>query len=393
MRRIALAVIVLSLLLTALVVGAQDIEPATPPAEDADVAITFPPPVFVINGMVEIRGTADAIDLTGYVLEFRPLDLEATPEEAEDAPWFPATLPGNQAIRGGILGIWNTTTARDGLYELRLVVNVENGDPIIYRVSPIRVLNNPTEDFVGLPDVPTLAPTPTQLGEAPARPTLPPSPTPLGTSDPTVTAVVDGNVRSGDDVSYPRVGALLLGESARVIGISSFGSGWFYIELPNGRRGFIAPSVVRFSGSRDSLPAVDPPPPPTPPATATPITTANLQVTGIQLIPAQPVCAQSFDILINVQNTGTGPTNSSGSLRVLDRHIASGTTNATTVGGFPVLQPGESFVVATALTVDTYFDEEHLVEIELDINNEVLETNEGDNIGSITYTLQPGNCP
>ena len=68
--------LILTLLLALMsfaLVGAQDIEPMVAPPEDADVAISFPPPVFVINGSVEIRGTADALDMINYFVEYRPL--------------------------------------------------------------------------------------------------------------------------------------------------------------------------------------------------------------------------------------------------------------------------------------------------------------------------------
>ncbi|MCA9915478.1 MAG: SH3 domain-containing protein, partial [Anaerolineae bacterium] len=270
----------------AFVVGAQDIEPFTPPAEDADIAITFPPPVFAVAGEVEIRGTVDSIGLSEYVIEYRELEPQsADPTQENESPWLPATRPGNQVVRNGVLGIWNTITARDGLYEIRLRATLDTGEEELFRVSPVRVVNNPTEDFVGLPLSVTLQPTPTQIGGTGSRPPLAATPTPLNTGEPMVVAAVDANVRSGDDTTYPRVGSLLSGESAPILGLSSFGSGWYYIQLPNGRRGFIAPSTVNASGDLNNLPPVEPPPPPTPPATATPLTSANLQVTGLRLDP------------------------------------------------------------------------------------------------------------
>ncbi|MDQ7034468.1 MAG: CARDB domain-containing protein [Anaerolineae bacterium] len=386
-------------LIGAFVTQAQDIEPLAAPPEDADIAISFPPPVFVIGGAVDIRGTVDTLDMANYFVEYRPLLLQdtnsgATPIVDTNRPWFPATLPANQAVRNSILGTWNTTTARDGLYELRLVVNVTSGAPQIFRVSPIRVLNNPTQQFVSLPTRIPLQPTPTQIGggSGSARPTLAATPTSLNTGEPTVTALTDSNVRQGDDVSYPRIGSLLTGESARVIGVSAFNSGWYYIELNNGRRGFIAPNIVRFSGSESGLQRIQPPPPPTPPATATPITSANLQVTGLRLDPPQPTCGESFDIFINVQNTGTGRSNSSGTLTVTDRHVPSGSTSGSTIGGFPELDANASFVVVASLTINVFFDETHEVVISVDPSGQVVETNEGDNSRSITYTLQQGAC-
>jgi hypothetical protein len=369
------------------VVGAQEIQPQEVPGDEADVAVRYPPPVWVLTGTVEILGTADLLDMSSYIVEYHEISFE---EEAVEL-WFPATLPGSRAVRNGVLGAWNTTTVRDGLYEIRLVVTVTSGEQEYFIVSPLRVENDPNDDVGGLPIAPTLAASPTSL-DGSVRPTLQATPTSIGSGDPTVTALTDANVRSGDDVTYPRVDALLAGETARVIGISSFGSGWFYIETPNGRRGWIAPSVVEFNGDIDSLTRINPPPVPTPPATATPLTSANLQVTGIEIRPAQPRCNQAFDILINVQNTGTGRSAASGTLSVNDRHVRTGSIAGSTTGGFPALDPGASFVVVVTLTINTYHSEDHDVIVQLDTLGQVPETNEGDNSRSLRYNLRQGSC-
>lgn len=406
------------LLLAALALGvlltyAQDaeaplIDPLSSIDPTANVAITFPPPVYTVRGSIQIVGTADTPALENYRVEFRPLELpdptqpvdpaQATPEEA---PWFPATLPRNQAVRDDVLGTWNTTTARDGLYEIRLVVNEVDGSEQIFRLSPLRIENDPSEFalmMLGLDesgsssgDQPALQPTPTQLGGF-ARPTLQPTPTSLNSGQPIVTSTVDANVRQGDDTSYPVVGALLAGEQASVIGISSTGSGWFYIQLSNGRRGFVAPGIVAFNGNVASLTRINPPPPPTPTATPTPTTRANLVISGLRLDPVQPDCGESFEIFINVTNNGTGPTSSSGTLSIIDRHVASGGQQGDTNGGFPVLNPGDNFVVVAVLTINTFFEEQHDIIVTLDPSNQIAETNESDNTQSLRYTLDQAGC-
>lgn len=388
--KIRLLFIVVLAIVLGIIVQAQDIEPLTVPDDNADIAITYPPAVWVLNGSVEILGTADVLDMSSYLVEYQ--ELQANTDNGQEEVWFPASLPGSTAVRNGVLGIWNTTTVHDGLYAIRIVVNVANSEPQYFRVSPLRVENDPQDGLAGLPIVEeaTLFPTPTQVE---GRPTLFPTPTQIASGDSSVvTALTDANVRSGDDTSYPIVGYLLQGEQAKVIGLSNFGSGWFYIELENGRRGWIAPSIVQYNGNTASLTRYNPPPPPTPPATATPLTSANLQVTGLRLDPQQPKCAKAFDIYINVQNTGTGPTISSGILSVSDRSVRTNVVTANTVGGFPVIQAGASFVVVATLTVDTYYAEQHDVIVQLDTQGIIPETNEGDNTSSTRYTLQQANC-
>ncbi|MGJ3239272.1 MAG: CARDB domain-containing protein [Anaerolineae bacterium] len=396
MRKYAyFSLIVVFAVMIAFVSSAQEITPRTVPADDADIAITYPPAVWVMSDSVEIIGTADLLNMSNYLIEYRELrfdDDETDPNE-DEIEWFPATLPGSSAVRNDVLGTWNTTTVRDGLYEMRLVINLSDGTQEIFPVSPLRVENDPQDSFAGLPLASTLQPTPTNLpGGGGPRPTLQPTPTNIGTGDPVVTAVTDANIRSGDDTSYPRVDALFRNEQAVVLGISSSGSGWFYVETVDGQRGFIAPSTVRFDGNIATLRFINPPATPTPLPTATPATTANLQISGIELSPSIPQCGESFDILINVTNSGTGATSSSGTLTVIDRNNRTGATTASTVGGFPVIQPNGNFVVVATLTVDTFFEETHTIVVTVDSDNQIPETNEGDNTSSVSYVLAQATC-
>lgn len=410
-KRLWIIIVGLLVLLIGWTVSAQDITPIEPPAEDADVAITFPPPVWVLTGAVNIRGTVDVVNLSSYVVEYRPLVLtaendsdsdaetDATPEattEPEIETWFTATLPGNQIVQGDVLGVWNTTTVEDGLYEIRLLVNLIGGERETFRVGPVRVANDTDAQGQEIVETaPTLFPTPTNLPGGAIRTEAEASPTGLVTDEPTVTALLDANIRAGDSPDSPVVGFLLEDEQAIVTGISTSGSGWYYIETVDGVEGFISPSTVRFEGDASNLAPVVPPPPldtPTPEPTATPETFANLQVTGLRLDPVTPQCGSSFDIFINVTNSGTGPTSASGTLSVVDRHDRTLTVTASTTGGFPVIQPGGNFVVVATLTVDTFTNESHTVIVNVDNGNAIAETNEGDNSLSTSYTLGQAGC-
>jgi len=247
----------------ALGVFAQEITPATE-STDPNFAIIFPPPVYVLNSTVEIRGSANLPNMSSYFIEFRPLVLNTTgiptptPDPDSEAPWFPASLPQTSPVEDGVLGTWNTNTAPDGLYEMRLTINLANGEQNYFRVSPLRVDNT---TFVQVPAQPTALPTRDVTG----RPTLVPTPTsPTGTtSGAQVTANVNANVRLGDSTAYGRIGTLLSGQSADILGISPRQGGWYYIRLPNGTQGYIAPSTVAVSGDVSNLPPVNPPPVPT----------------------------------------------------------------------------------------------------------------------------------
>jgi hypothetical protein len=103
--------------------------------------ISFPPPVYVLRGQVEIRGSANLANMTGYFLEYRELNADLTANE--DSLWFPAVLPRAAAVLDDVLGVWDTTQTPDGLYELRLTVSISGAPPFLYVVSPLRVENEP----------------------------------------------------------------------------------------------------------------------------------------------------------------------------------------------------------------------------------------------------------
>lgn len=393
-------ILVMLFAMTALV-GAQDITPRPDDEIDANANITWPPPVYVLRGEVEILGTADVPDMSSYFIEFRPLEFEdmteteatdtaETDDEDDEAPWFPATLPNNEPITDGTLGVWNTETAPDDLYEVRLVINVRDSDPIYFYVSPLRVENDPPQFVLdALGDFGNDAPLPTAT--RPAASTAVVTPTPLDTT-PRVTAELNANVRSGPGLDYERIDTLLEGETARVVGLSASGNGWYYIEMDDGDRGWIAPSVVTPSGQISSVPRINPPATPTPIATETPVPTANLAASPPSLTPAQPTCNEQFEILINITNNGTARTSTPVTVLFRDVHVPSGQVQTSFVRDLPQLDPGQNFVLGGPMTISTFFNEEHRIEVILDSNNQISETNETDNLLSVNYVLQPGTC-
>ena len=77
---------------------------------------------------------------------------------------------------------------------------------------------------------------------------------------------------------------------------------------------------------------------------------------------------------------------------MIDRNNRTGTTTASTVGGFPVINPNGNFVVVANLTVDTFFNETHTIVVTVDNNGIIPETNEGDNTSSVSYVLDQATC-
>lgn len=396
LRKSLIILLVLSIAVTALV-SAQEILPHPDDEVNPDANISYPPPVYVLRGEVDLRGTANIQGMTSFFVEFRPLELppledaetttDDTEEESVEEPWFPAILPSTNPVIEDVLGTWNTFTAPDGLYEMRLVVNVTGGEPIYAPLSPIRIEND-VPDFVEISSpVPQASATATPI----SRPTLAPSPTAVDTT-PQVTARLDANVREGDNTVYDVVGVLREGQTARIVGISTSGNGWYNIELANGTRGWIAPSVVIVSGDLRGIPRVDPPFTPTPPATNTPVPAGNLTGSAPDLTPDTPTCNTSFNVLANITNTGTTSTTANTQVIIRDVHVASGQVQVSISRDLPILAPGANFVVGGDLNVSTFYNEEHRIEVIIDPGNLVNETIESDNVLITTYTLAQGAC-
>ena len=389
--------------------NAEPIEPRDAEMLNPEAHISWPPPVYVVRDNVDIRGTVMLAAMRNFFIEFRPLMLGMMADDADDNPWLPGTLPRIETVDDDILGSWNTVTLRDGLYELRLTINTGGDEPEHYRVSPIRVENSPpafmAEQQVAAVEAPETRPE--EQVEVPVEEQVEeqasePEPEPTDDPRPRVVATVNSNVRAGDSTQYAVIGHLLEGDSALIKGLSSFGTGWYYIELPNGRSGFIYPHIVTTQGDLGNLPRINPPPlPPTP----IPVPTAvppppQPQSTGADLVFQQVVvnphpvdCKETYRIDVIVRNAGSGAATSGGNILVSDRGL-NGTAQAQTTNiAFGPLAPGHTTAVYGHLTPTVHFDTMHHINLQLDSNNQVAESNEGNNLhAAAPYPLGRGSC-
>lgn len=373
MIRRRLPILLLVLLLTVLPAQARQ-------ALDPNLTILWPLPVVSVSGSLTVFGTANLPNMSGYFLEFRRL-IDFNLAQAGNVSWSPATLPMRGTVINGVLGVWDTTQVADGLYELRITAFTNALQPSYASVSPLRVLNNPPP-FAGLPTMPVIVVAPATL---PPAATLPP-PQPTAASGAVIAlAVIDANVRAGDSTIYPTVGALLLGESAPVIGMSSTGSGWWQIRLANGRQGWIAPSTVRIAGNVAALPLIAPPPPPTPTATPTPIATATPQLPNATITRVRfdrtPKQGEGFNVVVTVLNASLNPLPAVAITCVFSPVSFFASQSLTGLAPFaqidvniPVLlTSGGGANITTGCTVDP--------------SNQVAEVNENDNFLSFTELL------
>lgn len=383
---------------------------------DPNGNISFPPPVYVLRGQVEVRGSANLANMTGYFIEYRELNADLMADE--DSLWFPAVLPRAAAVLDDVLGVWDTTQTTDGLYEIRLTVSISGGTPFLYVVSPLRV-ENELPPFVVITQPETgggAAVLPTQAagggGAVVAEPTtaqvvVEVTEAPIQDNRPRVTPsnFVSINVRTGDGTNFPAFAALFQNEEAEILGISATGSGWFQIRLPNGQVGWVSPTVVQVLGDISGVLRVQPPPPP-PPPTATPAPVVaptfppapgnpnvNLVAGVLEVNPFPLRCGENSSIGFDVANLGSAATTQSGRVTVTDFRSADNSVQGSTFGDFPILQPGQTFRVTMNLTISTWYNEGHRLVVEIDAANIFGESNRGDNIREVTYTLDKANCP
>src|SRR5262245_35594609 len=91
-------------------------------AQDASMQITFPPPVFSLQGTVNITGTVNPPDLQNYFFE-----VSDASQDPATAVWTPVTLPSRAPVTDGTLAQLNTTIIPDGVYTLRMRVQHTDG--------------------------------------------------------------------------------------------------------------------------------------------------------------------------------------------------------------------------------------------------------------------------
>lgn len=237
-------------------------------------------------------------------------------------------------------------------------------------------------------------PAPTNAAPTSAAPTATPS-------TPTATFAQGINVRRGPGLEFnPPIGAFAAGQSTDILAINPSGT-WYKVRYGGGE-GWVFAALTEAAGDIASLPRDPGPPVPTAaPPTAVPATqpppapasSSNLVAGIVELNPGQPSCAQTFNIGFDVANLGSQPTTASGTISVQDVRSADGSMQQETTGGYPVLQAGQTFRVDMPLTVSTWYNEEHTIILIIDPNNQLAETEEGDNRREVKYTLQKGSCP
>jgi uncharacterized protein YgiM (DUF1202 family) len=330
--------------------------------------------------------------------------VEAT---VDDSPLLELSDPNpTGAYAFSVQGSW--TAEEPGEHTVTVIARREDGtasEPasVTFRVGGTAIASpSPAASAtITVPILPTpsLAP-PTAAATRTTAPATAAPTAPSGAA-PTATLNQTANIRSGPGLVFnPPIGSLTAGTTVDILARSP-ASDWLRIRYANGD-GWVFAALVTVNGDLNAVPVDAGPPPPNatnPPATLplpptnTPPTTANLVAGIIVLDPAQPTCAQAFIVGLDVANTGSQPTAASGTVRLVDTRAADGSVQQETTGGFPVLQPGETFRVNMPLTISTYYGETHRLTLTIDPANEVPEATDSDNAQTLDYVLQKGACP
>lgn len=386
---------------------------------DPNVAISFPPPVYMLGGEVDIVGTANAARQVSFYLEVQPLGSDLEVDTSPNGIWIPATLGQQVAVVENILGTWDTSTVQDGLYALRLTVNRQVGGPVFAISSPLRVDNNapalaavlnttsaldedndinsallaltataaantggsvPAAPAGGTVTVPTLAPSGGGLA---------PTPTDFGLGQLTAEVIVVANLRAGDGTMFSIEGGLEPGTALIVRGRSPRNN-WLFVQTPGSQLGWVAPSVVTLDTPIGTIPIVNPPPRPVVP-TATPLPSPipaddlpDGVITAVEL-DRSPVEGEAFQIIVSIANQGVSVLPSNFlfcNAEPMNAEVATRINN---------LEAGASDRIALPLRLDEGGGDDIAVICKIDMNDSITETDETNNINRVDTRLGGGD--
>jgi len=141
----------------------------TPTPTPAIVLVSSPVPGQALQGNVTVSGNT-------AVQGFQSGELSFAYPNSSTGTWF-LIQESSEPVANSTLALWDTTTITDGVYDLRLVVTLQDGSQKTFIVPGVRVRNyTPIETNTATPVTPTSTPLP---GDTPV-----PSETPTPTVSP-----------------------------------------------------------------------------------------------------------------------------------------------------------------------------------------------------------------
>ncbi len=218
----------------------------------------------------------------------------------------------------------------------------------------------------------TLTPTNTPLPSN--TPTITPTATP---SIPIVWVTTNTNCRTGPGVVYDLLTTLLVGDEAEVVGKYTTSSPPHWIIKKDGYTCWLWGEYATVAGNIDNLPEMVPPPTPTPSPTITPSLTPE---PAGDLYILEIFMSTHFEVIVRV---GTTPT---GSLVGNFQYTLYADGSQSTQGNCQV--PEGSNACYTGHTVIG----SQSIRAEIDSNNQIPETNEGNNSSTVTCDKAALTC-
>ena len=230
----------------------------------------------------------------------------------------------------------------------------------------------------------------------PTTETAAPTPTPTVAAGCTVTSNAGGsvNVRSGNGTQYIVIGFMPLGQAYPVLGQNTNNGIWYQINL-NGAIGWVSAAVTRVDGNCSALPFVAAPVnaqlAPTTAPVAPPAATSEVEPNG-----SQPEALSDLTTInIHVSNPGDGTLNVditvyNGGSAPVDAPYAVKTCLDTSIcneiTGFSAgLQPGDTMSFTDGVPYPG--GGAHTITVTVDSQNQVHESNEGNNVGFASFNL------
>ena len=213
---------------------------------------------------------------------------------------------------------------------------------------------------VGVPTfTPTITLTPT------ITPTLPPS-------VPMVSVSVDTNCRTGPGVVYDYLTGLLVGEKAEVVGKYTSVSPTYWVIKKGSITCWLYGQYATVEGDTSSLPEMVPPPSPTPVPTDTPTATPTTPTAAGDLHIIEIIMKTNFEVAVRV---GTNPT---GTLSGNFQYTVYSGGSQVAQGNCPV--PTGSNLCSTGYIVTGV----ESIQVVIDSSNSITETNEGNNVLTVS---------
>lgn len=217
------------------------------------------------------------------------------------------------------------------------------------------------------------------LGNLPTA-TPEPSPTP---SQAVVTVTARSlTVRSGPGLNYESIGSLAEGVTVGVVGVTADYS-WFYIQASNGL-GWVSAQFVQLFNPLGGVTGIEiiqaPPTPiasPPPPAAPTVAGQPDLVIDSVVLNPTRPIIGQAFTATVTIRNAGAAP---AGAFSVGATWQPGNVASVAQVGG---VAAGQSEI--TVLQAILPSAGAASVNVNVDVLNEVAESNEANNSFTVSY--------